>query len=155
MAVASVLGMMGAFSGIMGGVCGSGGKLKTVGHGKKVQTCVWLSVKVLLCWTASLPCLGRPCLPFSPLPKQAEVPLLSPHPEGCGGCAWAWLGVGWQMWGSVPSHRLITALEELCVKLAVPRDAHFPPPVSPQVRCCCSQFSISRMRTKSNVLSAR
>lgn len=94
MAVASVLDMTGAFSGIMGGVCGSGGKLKIVGHGKKIQTCVWLSLKS----SALLDCISP--LPFSALPSflapptQAEVPLLSPHAEGHGGCTWAWLGVG-------------------------------------------------------------
>lgn len=120
---------------------------------KKVLPYVWLPVKVLLCWTASLPCLARPCLP---LPKQAEDPPLSPHPEGHGGCGRAWLGAGWQDVGqrAPPSPRHLGP-QELCVELAVPCDAHFPPPVSPQVRCCCSQFSISRMRTKSNVLSAR
>lgn len=84
LSVTSVLGMMGAFSGIMGGVCGSGGKFKTVGHGKKSKR-VWLSVTLLLCCTASLSCLAQACLLFSPFPKQAEVSLLSPHPEGHGG----------------------------------------------------------------------
>lgn len=74
LSVASVLGTMGTLSGIVGGVCGSGGKLQTAGHGKKVQTCLWLSVTVVLCWAASLSCLAQLCLPFSPLPKQAEVP---------------------------------------------------------------------------------
>lgn len=37
--------------------------------------------------------------------------------------------------------------EELFIVQAASRNTHFPPPVSPQVRCCCSQISISRMRT--------
>lgn len=70
---------------------------------KKVQTYVWLFMTVLLCWTASLSCLAQPCLPFSPLPEQAEVPLLSPHPEGHGGCAWAWLGWGGRHGAACPA----------------------------------------------------
>lgn len=94
LSVASVLGMLSAFSGIMGGVCGSGGKLQTVGHGRKVQTCVWLSVTVLLCWTASLsPCSALPS--FLTSSKQAEVPCCPQIPramEGAPGPGRGWDG---------------------------------------------------------------
>lgn len=148
--------MTGAFSRTRGDVCGSGGRLNTGEKSPNFCLAAWKSAALLDC-VSPLPRSALPSpLTLPPLPKQAEDHPLSPQPEAHGGCSQAWLGVGWQDVGqhAQPSPRHL-GLEELCIELAVPHDAHFPPPISPQVRCCCSQFSISRMRTKSNVLSAR
>lgn len=135
---------MGAVSGTRGDVCGSGGQLNTGRQGKKVQNCVCLPAEVLRCWPASLPCFARPCPPLSPCnPFQSSFRIpRCPH-------TWrSWEGGG-RAWGSVPSQLPVTrgwrSSAWTCQRPVVLTSPF--PPVSPQVRRCCSQFSMSRTRT--------
>jgi len=137
---------MAGASGGRGDVCSGGGRLSAGGWGVKGPNLCLAAHEsaALLDCVSPLPCLA---LAFPSHPATcSRAGWGSPHPKGHGGCGRAWLGA--RRRGRHPGQRS-------CVEPAAPRDAHCPPPVSPQVWCCCSQFSISRTRTKSIVPSAR
>lgn len=119
--------------------------LREVGEKKQLNLCLAAceSAALLDCSSPS-PCSALLALP--PAPKQAEVPAVpvsggSVEGRLClAGSGMAWCGAAHLPISSPPGP------EELFVVQAASHNTHFPP-VSPQVRCCCSQISISRMRT--------